>query len=189
MNNNKITRSNEMKLYYSAKIIVILWCIVSIINHYYPILDKLKKYSMINNIAIGIIILCLLYVLFDRKTYLPFLEETILPNSLIKPVNNSLLTYDKTEFKKLSINIEAPEAKYIVWWAADPSNDINKVDKAYNKFLNSGVTEVVEGIAKIELYYPQKYYVKLGMKLLDNHLHYRESYNDGFMSAIKTVKL
>ena len=55
-----------------------------------------------------IIGLCLLNILFERDTYLPFLGDSVLPHSLFKPLNNSLSSYEKTDFKKLSLNIDAP---------------------------------------------------------------------------------
>jgi len=67
---------------------------------------------------------------------IPFLGDTILPHSLFKPLNNSLTTFDKTEFKKLSINVDAPNGINVIWLSAYTSNEINKVEKAYGDYMN-----------------------------------------------------
>lgn len=188
------TKKNEIYLFYFCKIVVLSWSILSLINHFYPFMNILKNYPVgtfgnnLNYVIMFIIGLCLINILFDRNTYLPFLGDTIIPHSLFKPLNNSLNKYDKTDFKKISINVDAPNGINVIWWAASPSNEINKVDKAYGDYMNSGVSEVKDGIGKIEFYYPQKYYLD-NTRMLDNHLHYRISYNNGFVSEINTIKL
>ena len=182
------TKKNDIYLFYFCKVVVLSWSILSIINHFYPFMNILKDYKNVNYVIMFIISLCLMNILFDRNTYLPFLGDTILPHSLFKPLNNSLTKYDKTDFKKISINIEAPNGVNVIWWAANPSNEINKVEKAYGDYMNSGVSEIKDGVANIQFYYPQKYYLD-NTRMLNNHLHYRISYNNGFVSEIHTIQV
>ena len=54
--------------------------------------------------------------------------------------------------------------------------------------MNSGVSEIKDGVANIQFYYPQKYYLD-NTRMLNNHLHYRISYNNGFVSEIHTIQV
>ena len=136
-----------------------------------------KSYLNIILFTAGVIILS------DRNTWLPFLEESILPCSVI----NKQPPTDAT----LDITIKTTPNTKIVYWASNPSNIELDVDKAYGDFSNSGTTISDEnGNAICKIRPPSGYKLPNGSSL-SPHLHYREcpTQNDinGMLGAVKTI--
>ena len=67
----------------------------------------------------------------DRNTWLPFLGESVFPDSLIP-----LRTPSKSNIK---VKIQTKPNVKIAYWAALPSADKQLVEKAYGDYSNSGV--------------------------------------------------
>lgn len=143
-----------------------------------------KNVKSVLYVTIGFIVL---YFLFNRDFYLPFLGQTVLPPSLIKDIDVD--SYDK-EIKLCNIPTDVVK---VIYWAADPSNNITifkNYKKAYNKFSNVGTTIVYNNCATLRLKMPQPYTVPrfgvFGEKTLSRHVHYRYVYPSGFISPVMT---
>ncbi len=124
-----------------------------------------------------------LILMFNRNFYLPFLGETVLPQSLLNKDN-------KPNIGTFSIEVKVEPNVRVIYWASETTKDILPVSAAYGEFLNSGITTSDKnGIAKLVLRKPSSYTVKKGLfkKTLKPHIHYRYSLPNGLMSEIKTV--
>lgn len=152
--------------------------------------------NMINNNTIKITLVILigfsvLYHLFNKYTYLPFLNYNVLPYSLLKVEPNM-----KTD-NQISINIDVPSDNpytHIIYWASDKKNssldDILPMwDLAYGEFSNSGI-ELLNNKSKVNISVncPSSYLVPslFGKKTIHKHVHYRFVSKDGMMSKIYT---
>jgi hypothetical protein len=134
-------------------------------------------------IVIGLITI---WVAFKRETYLPFLGECVLPQTVLKSGSNVVGD------KMVEVDVAAPGVDQIVWWASKPSDSPTPnpdVWKAYDDYMNSGVVNVVNGVAKISFLCPQEYTVQKTFmkKHLKKHIHFREVGKNGMLGAIKTV--
>lgn len=129
----------------------------------------------------------------QRRTYLPFLGETVVPSALFEERNNNDLSGLLSKNSNLiNLKINAPNAEKIIWWAAD-ENINNKPEEepelAYNEYKNSGISNVMkDGNAYIVFPCPKTYKVGLLKKQLQKHLHYRETHG-GMLSEVKTIYL
>jgi uncharacterized membrane protein YuzA (DUF378 family) len=124
-----------------------------------------------------------LILMFNRNFYLPFLGETVLPQSLLNKDN-------KPSIGTFSIEVKVEPNVRVIYWASETTKDILPVSAAYGEFLNSGITTSDKnGIAKLVLRKPSSYTVKKGLfkKTLKPHIHYRYTLPNGLMSEIKTV--
>lgn len=176
-------------LYMYAKIVMILIILmtsISIIDPKYNPFIMLKLSAGTIKIIYILVTLITIWVATQRQTYLPFLGECVLPNRLLsKEINNN-------DFFEKLIDLEIKSnAEKIIWWAADPKDEvevINDVKTAYNEYKNSGVVNVKDGIAKIAYACPQPYKIKklFKEKKLEKHIHYREVSNN-ILSEIKTI--
>ena len=182
----------EKTLYVYAKVLILITVInsgVSMFGNQYNILLRILQTPRLMRYFYVFIALIAIWVGIKRETYLPFLGECVIPHTVLK--NGSNVVGDKL----VELTIDAPEAKQIVWWGSNQYNpeqsDINTALKAYGDYMNSGVTEVVNGIAKIAFLCPQEYTVKKHFvtKTLKKHIHYREVNNTGMIGAIKTVNV
>lgn len=126
----------------------------------------------------------ILYYTIQKEFYLPFLNKTIFPCSLLqeKIPENATRTI---HLDNLPPNVN------IVYWAADSSTKDIETNPwmAYNKFLNSGITHSdSNGNADLEIREPVKYNVgKINQKTLPKHVHYRYCQGDGFLSKVHTA--
>lgn len=125
------------------------------------------------------------FVLSDRSTWLPFLENAVLPCAVI----NKEPPTDAT----LEIEIKTNPNKKIVYWASNPSDKELEVWDAYGDYSNSGTTNSnQEGIAICKIRPPSGYNLPNGSNL-SPHLHYRECPDktdaEGMMGPVKTIFL
>jgi uncharacterized membrane protein YuzA (DUF378 family) len=130
--------------------------------------------------------ICAIYLIFLTKyhTFLPFLDRTVLPPSVL------LLSEQADTNTQVTIN--APGAIKVVYWAAHADENIVKESPmdAYDKFENIGIAAVVDNTAVLKLKCPTKYKVKYFMKkTLPKHVHYRLIYANGVLSSVRTLKL
>jgi hypothetical protein len=130
-----------------------------------------------------IMAIVIIYYLFNRDFYLPFLGETVIP---IKNMNN-------IEDNLLNFKIQnLPPNKRLIYWASRSSDQVirNPID-AYKGYTNSGITKTdSNGNASLEISCPSDYYVKsFGMdKKIRRHIHYRIESDKfpGLFSSVKT---
>ena len=129
-----------------------------------------------------------LYLLFDIKTYLPFLGETVLPSKLLcnNNKNNDIINNNNLIHLKIKTDINTEK---IVWWAADEEDNrkvINDPKEAYKNYNNSGISLVDNGHTEVVLLCPKSYIA--GGRELPKHLHYRESKKD-VLGDVKTIDI
>jgi uncharacterized membrane protein YuzA (DUF378 family) len=184
----------EIYLYMVCVILLIIgglnWGLIGAFN--FNLVQLINNYTFNSPIfenAIYITVgLASLYLSTKRNFYLPFLGDMVLPPSLLKDINN--------KEANISTIVDAPNADMVIYWAAEklPEGEIDGAKfayDAYDKYTNSGVSQVVSGKALLKVSCPQTYWVnKWGIKkTLPKHLHYRLVYPTGWVSEIKTVKL
>lgn len=142
-----------------------------------------NKYLLILKIIYVIIGLAAVYQIFltPSRTFLPFLDKTVMPPSLLL-----LSEQSDTNFK---LKIHADGAIKVMYWAAneDRGKIVNNPIDAYDDYENIGISAVKNNIAILKLKCPTAY--KVRNKVLPKHLHYRLVYANGVISDIKTVKL
>ena len=116
-------------------------------------------------------------------TFLPFLDKTVLPPSL--------LLLSEQANTNAEVKVEAPGAVKVVYWAAQA--DTNKIMddpfEAYGAYENVGVAEVKDSIAMLKLKCPTKYKVSSPKVTLPRHVHFRLVYENGVLSEVKTLNL
>ena len=184
----------EIYIYLICVILLLIgglnWGLVGTFN--LNIVQLINKHTfnspIFENIIYTTVGIAAIYLSSRKSFYLPFLGKTIIPPSVIKEMDN--IGAD------IKINVDAPNADMVIYWAANPL-PINEVDgskyamDAYSKYTNSGVAPVISGKAELKVSCPQKYWVnKWGIKkTLPKHVHYRLVYPTGWVSEVKTTKL
>jgi hypothetical protein len=150
---------------------------------------KINIFKFINKTVLFIIYLILalaiVYNIFDRDFYLPFLGPSVIPIKQIDLENDKMITIDLENL---------PKNKRIIYWGANPtSNSVVFKDPliAYSGYGNSGVTKTNEkGKARIQIHCPSKYNIprKMGSKKdLEKHIHYRiETDYEGLFGKVQT---
>jgi hypothetical protein len=180
-------------LYFLAKILIIATMLGTSLAMYDSNMSVFKQLNVAPaNVRLfyAFVGVATLWVALQRQTYLPFLGECALPPTAIVP--KTAPPTEAAGAKVVSVQIKAPGAQKLAWWAAEPqakgSNAkaaMLRPKEAYNKFGNSGVVDVVNGAATIQLVCPQRYRVRTGV--LRKHVHYREVYGNGLLSEVRTV--
>jgi uncharacterized membrane protein YuzA (DUF378 family) len=187
---------NEANIYFILKIITIF---VALQFSVLGIFGYSKKINLIELISFNneiiekiiyiIILLAIIYVMLQRKTYLPFLDVAFVP--LVK-----LLPESKQKNFELEIIINAGKGQKVIYWASNKSTENEKIgkaelsdwQKAYGDFENSGVSVIEkDGTAKLYIKCPRKYYVMYG-KIIPKHVHYRIVTN-GIIGEVKTINI
>ena len=130
-----------------------------------------------------------IYFLFKRNYYLPFLGRTVYPCNKKEEIKiPSIEGKGKPESKK-TVQTPYPNTS-IIYWAAWPGKKKKKTPKnAYKKFENSGIARSdKKGKVTFEYYKPVGYSVnRLGFeKELKPHIHYRACLGNGLLSQIET---
>jgi len=183
----------EAHLYFILKIIVIIgalnWGLIALDKKYNMVelfsslFGNYKEY--VEKFIYIIITLSAVYVMLQRKTYLPFLDASIVPVS-------RFLSESKQKDFELEIVLDAKGGEKVIYWASnkkDPKDkSLNYWNKAYGNYDNSGISLVDKnGKAKIYVKCPQQYYVKFG-KVIPKHVHYR-IVTAGKLGEVKTLNL
>jgi uncharacterized membrane protein YuzA (DUF378 family) len=124
------------------------------------------------------------FLLFKRDVYLPFLGETLLPDSALverTPQNANEQVTVKTR----------PGGK-VLYWAAEPNPnqgaEVPTWNDAYGSYQNSGVAVAgSDGVAILRIRGPPQSY-KVPMKgELQPHVHFRVSNGNGFFGRVQTL--
>jgi len=144
-----------------------------------------NNHRMIIRVIYIIFGLASLYLLIIKPfyTFLPFLDKTVLPPSL--------LLLSEQANTNAEIKVYAPGAIKVAYWAAqqDMKNIINDPYKAYGTYENVGVAVVKDGYALLKLKCPSKYKVGKRKVELPRHVHYRMIYENGVLSEVKTASV
>lgn len=144
-------------------------------------LDSLIGYNISNLIYIvgGISII---FLVFKKHTWLPFLGQSVLPPVLLPETVNVGDTTIKIKVK--------PNTK-VAYWSSLPSNDKKpKVEIAYGDFSNAGVSKSDEnGFVTITFNKGTGYVVPSG-RFIKPHIHYRELNEEwSMMGPVNTIYL
>lgn len=156
---------------------IILYCIIFSI------------YNLSSNYGIFyfIVLLCSFYLISHKYLLLPFLGDTVIPQSLI--IDSRIPNGADKEYKlKLGANIK--DGVKVIYWASekDENKIINNPWEAYGQYVNSGVTQVKDGEAILKYVNPTKY--KVDGKTLPKHLHYRLCCDTNIMMGeVRTIDL
>jgi uncharacterized membrane protein YuzA (DUF378 family) len=172
-------------MYFYAMILIIVGALNwGIIGAYGT--NLIEKYIPLNIVKIIYILVGVsaVYLLMDRNTYLPFLNDTVLPcynlEEQVPPKFDTLAT------------VKVPANTKVIYWAAlpDDGKGLKGPEEAYGDYSNSGITISSEqGEAVLRIQTPQPYKVnKFGFfpKTLEPHVHYRFCRPNGMMSEVKT---
>lgn len=176
-----------MYLRYAAKIIIMVSALLFTcqLGGYNPS-KFLTQNKIISFIVILIIVASIIYNLFDRNFYLPFLGWSVYPcGSLAEKVPNKADT---------TVTIQVKPNVNVIYWASEPSSAENQpIDNpwdAYANYDNSGVVKADDtGKAVLHVRNPSSYQVGLMNKTLKRHVHYRECRHPGMLSDIKTIMI
>ena len=180
---------NEANIYFILKIITIFGALQLGIFSYSKKFNLIELISFNNEIIEKgiyiIILLATIYVMLQRKTYLPFLDVAVVP--LVK-----LLPESKQKNFELEIIINAGKGQKVIYWASNKTGEKNAElsdwQKSYGDFENSGVSAIEkDGTAKLYIKCPRKYYVMYG-KIIPKHVHYRVVTN-GIIGEVKTINI
>lgn len=156
----------------------------------FSIIDSIQNNS-IKLLLVGIIGISVFYHLFNKYTYLPFLNYNVLPYSLLK--NGTTQQENKGSISiELTIPKDNNSYSHVIYWASNESksNDIIPMwDMAYGEFTNSGI-ELVNNkkSVTVNITCPTSYKVPsmFGKKVIPKHIHYRFLSKDGMMSRVFT---
>jgi uncharacterized membrane protein YuzA (DUF378 family) len=178
----------EANIYFILKIITIIGALqigLFVISNEFNIIKMISYNQYIEKSLYIIILISTIYVMFQRKTYLPFLDVAFVP--LVK-----LLPESRQKNFELEIVINAGEGQKVIYWASNKldkgSAELSDWQKAYGDYENSGVSAIEkDGTAKLYIKCPRKYYVMYG-KIIPKHVHYRVV-KDGIIGEVKTVNL
>jgi uncharacterized membrane protein YuzA (DUF378 family) len=154
--------------------------LVDILSHN---LNKIFNSNIpINNIIYIIVAIAGLWVASKRTTWLPFLGNTVFPESLV-PLKQPKITDTTIQIKTI------PNVK-IAYWASLNKGSNTDVRIAYDQYENSGVViSDANGNASLPIMTGTGYTLPSGT-ILPRHIHYRivnypNSY--GMMDKIETI--
>jgi hypothetical protein len=174
-----------MYLRFMARIVLMAsaLCFAGHLGGYNP-----SKYLMKNQIFSIIVIIAvvasIIYYLFNRNFYLPFLGWAVYPcGSLAEKIP---VKADKT------ITVQVPPNVNVIYWASEPSKKedqpIGNPWDAYANYDNSGVVKADSlGNAVLHVRTPSSYNVGLFDRTIKTHIHYRVCKHPGMLSDIKTI--
>jgi uncharacterized membrane protein YuzA (DUF378 family) len=144
----------------------------------------------LSRLAYVVIGLCALYVGTQRKSYLPFLGETVIPCSVLKD--------QVPEHADTSVQIHGlTPGKKVLFWASEPATEgigkstteglgrIKDWRRAYLEFANAGVATVDDGgHATLTIRKPQAYTVPIKGRI-ESHVHWRICGDNGFLGPVE----
>lgn len=176
-----------MHMRFAARIIIMASALLFIghLGGYNPT-RYIIKYKFVNFVVILAVVASVLYYMFNRNFYLPFLGWSVYPcGSLAEKVPLKADT---------SISVKVPPNVNVIYWASEPT-ELQKMEEpidnpwdAYANYENSGVVKAdASGNAILRFRTPSSYNVGLMNKTLKRHVHYRVCKHPGMLSDIKTV--
>jgi hypothetical protein len=156
--------------------------IIFILNSMFNMVDNSNSIVRLISL-VGLI--CLILMILNRDTFLPFLSENFIPEKFLKLEDRFPSKFET------KINVKVSPNSKVIYWAADPGKEISQNwKKGYGKFDNSGTLKSdINGNAEIPIVCPNSYIVH-GYKVLPKHVHYRVyNKNSQMLSRIYTVVL
>ena len=135
-------------------------------------------YASVNTVSILTLVIVGILAL-DRTTWLTFLGETVMPISVFKP---SIPSRARHHIEVIA----PPRARRVVYWASNAANARHPSD-AYAGFTNAGVTDIVDGVAVMNVRMPYEYSIR--GRRIPKHIHYRFVYPDGMLSDVMTTPI
>lgn len=177
---------NEVLVNIFANIMVLLF---TIIFGFFVLLSP--NINLIIKLITMIVVICALMLAINRDTYLPFLGKTILPTNVIIP--EKIPPGANVDYTIVLHGVK--DGTKVIYWGAQSIEEkredikINPVE-AYNNYINTGVSVVSNGKAKITFFCPGKYQVNhLGFKMdMKRHIHYRlQCPETGILSSVMTL--
>ena len=161
-----------MYLRFAAKIVIMITslCFAAQLGGY-NIVKPLLKCKILSIFIVLIVVASILYNMFDRNFYLPFLGWSVYPcGSLAEKVP---LNADTT----LTVQVK-PNVNVIYWGSESSAKEMQPIDNpwdAYANYNNSGVVRAdANGRAVLHFRNPSSYQVGLMHRTLSKHIHYRE---------------
>jgi len=138
--------------------------------------------SIIGKFFAGITLISIYFLVFNKYSWLPFLDETIIPSNLIPLKKNN-----GTQTITLKVK---PNTKIAYWAATSSDSEDRFVRNAYGDYSNSGVVmSDTSGNAILNFDQPTGYKVP-NDKYIKPHIHYRVlTDEDGMIGPVKTVHL
>ncbi len=176
---------NDIYIHFATMTLLLGYCLISAV---YVLLND--DYSTVLRIFVIFVIGAVIYMLFKKDTFLPFLGISFVPNNLIledKSPQGANIDY--------VLDMKGYEnGTRVIYWAANKTDKIIEDPfEAYKDYHNVGVTKVVNGKAVVKIYCPDKYKVNhfgVHTSLMDKHFHYRIVFKDtGMMSPVMTAKV
>ena len=176
-----------MYLRLAAKIVIMLSALLFAcqLGGYNPS-KYLTKNRFISFFVVLVVVASIIYNMFNRNFYLPFLGWSVYPcGSLAEKVPNKADT---------TVTVQVKPNVNVIYWASEPSTTedqpIDNPWDAYANYDNSGVVKADStGKAVLHVRNPSSYNVGLMNKTLKRHVHYRECRHPGMLSDIKTIHL
>jgi len=174
-----------MYLRFFARIILMVCalCFAGHLGGYNPS-KYILQYKVFSIFIILAIVMSIIYYMFDRNFYLPFLGYTVYPcGSLAEkiPLNADI-----------SVAVQVPPNVNVIYWASEPfpkeEQPISNPWDAYANYDNSGVVRAdAKGNAILHFRSPSSYNVGMFNKTIKTHVHYRICKHPGMLSDIKTI--
>lgn len=145
-------------------------------------LVRLDMNGVVGTASLIAAIVAVLYLAFDRDSYLPFLGECVLPTSVIAAKSPADATFSAT------VTVPAG-ATHVMYWASESGAGVASTPyDAYGNYTNAGVVEASStGRAVLPLRCPRQYVVK--GRTLPRHVHYRPIYKSGIAGAVQTLEV
>lgn len=176
-----------MYLRLAAKIVIMLSALLFAcqLGGYNPS-KYLTKNKFISFVVVLIVVASIIYNMFNRNFYLPFLGWSVYPcGSLAEKVPNKADT---------TVTVQVKPNVNVIYWASEPSEiedqPIDNPWDAYANYDNSGVVKADStGKAVLQVRNPSSYNVGLMNKTLKRHVHYRECRHPGMLSDIRTIMI
>jgi len=158
---------------------------VSELGGYCPV-EFLNKYKVLKFIFILSIVASIIYNIFNRNFYLPFLGRSVYPcGALAEKIPRGADT---------TVTVHVKPNVNVIYWASEPTaqedQPIDNPWDAYANYDNSGVVRAdAQGKAVLHFRNPSIYQVGLMNRTLKQHIHYRECRHPGMLSCVKTINL
>ena len=138
------------------------------------------KFSYIEKILYILIGISVIFNIFNRDYYLPFLGDSAFPCGLFEekePIHANIKVF-----------VHTPPHSGVIYWAAETNNNIIQNPlSAYGNYKNVGITKSDgKGLTILKIRSPASYKTPFG-KILKPHIHYRVCINNGMLSSVKTV--
>lgn len=124
----------------------------------------------------------ILYIAFDRDSYLPFLGECVLPPSV--------LAAKTPQDAAFTVDVLVPNgATHVMYWASESGAGLAATPyDAYGNYANAGIVQAgSNGKASLPVRCPRQYRVR--GRALPRHVHYRAIFKSGVAGPVQTTEI